>query len=89
MRLPLNQLTECLDCRNHARHDIRQVQHALNFRLDALPSTGGKFAQKLPVETSMHSQAFGDGENYLPMRNGKTDIFGGHQSGAMVDGCQS
>jgi hypothetical protein len=74
--------SECLDPRNHARHDILSIQHALNFRLDAIPSTGGKFAKQLSVETSMNSQTFGNGKNYLPMRDWSTNIFGEHQSGA-------
>ena len=68
--------SEGLDCGNHAGNDIFSIEHALGFGLDARPSAGGKFAQQLSVETRMDSQSLGDGENYLSVRNWKTNIFG-------------
>jgi len=57
------------------------IQYALNFRLDAIPSTGGKFAKQFSIETRMDSQAFGDGENYLSVRHWQTNIFGDVNAG--------
>ena len=65
-----------LDCRNHAGYYILSFEHVPDFALDASPSARGKFAKQLPVEASMDSQAFGDGENDLSVRNRKTNIFG-------------
>jgi hypothetical protein len=76
MRIPLSQLSKSLDCRNHSRHDILSIQHALNFRLNARPSTRGKFAKQLAIEPSMNSQTFGDGKNHLSVRDRSTNIFG-------------
>jgi hypothetical protein len=76
MRIPMEQLPKRLDGRSHAGHDIRQVQHAPDFGLDAIPSAGGKFVQELAMETCVNSQAFGDGKNHLSARNGKTNICG-------------
>ena len=72
----MEQLPKRLDGRNHAGHDIRQVQHALDFGLDAIPNAGGKYAQELAIETCVNSQTFGDGKNHLSVRNGKTNICG-------------
>ena len=36
MRIPMEQLPKRLDGRNHAGHDIRQVQHAPDFGLEQL-----------------------------------------------------
>ncbi len=76
MWIPVDQLAERLNRRNHSWNDIVSIQHAPDFVLDACPSAGGKFAQQLPVETRMDSQAFGDGENYLSMRHRQTNVFG-------------
>ena len=90
MRIPMEQLTKCLDGRNHAGYDILSIQHAPDFGLDARPGAGGKFAQQLSVETCMHSQTFGNGKNHLSVRNGQTNIFGdvdgGQQSPLLVAG---
>ena len=74
-------LQQELDCRNHTRYYILSFEHALNFGLDARPSARGKFAQQLPVETRMDSQAFGDGENDLSVRDWQTYIFGDVDAG--------
>ena len=90
MRIPMEQLPKRLDGRNHAGHDIRQVQHAPDFGLDAIPSAGGKFVQELAIETCVNSQTFGDGKNHLSVRNGKTNICGDvdacHQRAFLVAG---
>jgi hypothetical protein len=76
MRIPMEQLSKRLDGPNHAGNHIRQVQHAPDFGLDAIPSAGGKFAQQLAIKTCVNSQTLGDGKNHLSVRNGKTNIFG-------------
>ena len=51
-----------------------------------LQGARGEFAQQLPVEAGVQSQTLGDRQYDLSVCDGKTDLFGGHQSGAMVGG---
>jgi hypothetical protein len=51
----MEQLAKSLDCRNHAGYHILSPQHPSGFGLDARPGAGGKFAQKLPIKTSVNS----------------------------------
>ncbi len=73
----MGQLAKRLDRRDHPGHDIIPPQHASDFGLDAIPSTGGKFTKQFAIETSVNSQTFGNGKNYLPMRDRQTNIFAG------------
>jgi len=75
VRIPMEQLSKSLDCRNHAGNDILSFEHAPDFGLDARPSAGGKFTKQLPVEACVDSQSLGDGENDLSVRNRQTNIF--------------
>ena len=58
----MEQLPKCLDGPNHAGNHIRQVQHAPDLGLDAIPSAGGKFTQQLAIKTCVNSQTLGDGK---------------------------
>ncbi len=40
-----------------------------------------ELAQQLPIEAGVQSQTLGDGQNDLPMRDGKTDFFGNVEGG--------
>ncbi len=44
-----------------------------------------ELAQPLPIEAGVQSQTLGDGQNDLPMRDGKTDFFG-NVNGGQVSG---
>ena len=61
---------------DHAGHDILAPEQANRFRLEARPGTGSELAEQLAVEAGVQSQTLGNGQNDLPMRDRKTDLFG-------------
>ena len=61
---------------DHPGHHVLAPEQALCFRLEAGPGTRGKFDQQLAIEASMHSQTFGNGQDDLPMCDGRADFFG-------------
>ena len=61
---------------NHTGQHILATEHAPDFGLDARPGAGAEFAQKLSIEAGVQSQTLGDGQHDLPVRDGKTDLFG-------------
>ena len=65
-----------LNRRDHAGHDILAPEQANRFRLEARPGTGSELAEQLAVEAGVQSQTLGNGQNDLPMRDRKTDLFG-------------
>ena len=88
MWIPMKELSVGLDRRDHAGDHAGTVaqrwsatKQASNFGLDALPGATREFTEQCPVETRMDPQAFWDGEDHLPMCDGKTDFFGN------VDSC--
>jgi len=45
------------------------------FRLEACPGTGREFTQQVTVEAGVNSQTLGDGQDDLPMCDGRTDFL--------------
>ncbi len=62
-----------------ARYDIVAVKVDLKIQLEGSPSTPGQLAQEFSIVAEEDSQALGEGENDLPMR----DIFEQLLSGPM------
>ena len=80
-----------LDRRNHAGHHTGTVaerwsapEQANCFGLDARPRTSSEFAQQLAVEPSVQPKTLGDGQDDLPMRDGKTDFFSNVDGGQEI-----
>jgi hypothetical protein len=74
--MPVQEFPVGLDGGHHARQHVLAAELALDFRPDARPGAGGELAQQLAVEAGVQSQAFGDGQDDLPVRDGKADVFG-------------
>lgn len=70
-----------LDRPDYARHHVMPTEQALDFGREARPDTNAEFSQQLPVKTGVQSQTLRDGENHLPVRDGKTDLFGHVEDG--------
>ena len=65
-----------LDGGDHAGQHVIATEQALDFSPDARPGTGGELAQQPAIEAGVQPQALGDGEDHLPVGDGKTDLFG-------------
>ncbi len=76
VRMPMQKFAMRLNRRNHSGHDILAPEQPLCFRLEAGPGTRGKFAQQLAIELRVNSQALGNGQDNLPMRDRRADNFG-------------
>jgi len=76
VRMPVQELAVSLNCRNHAGHHILASEQPLCFHLEARPGTGREFTQQLAVEASVNSQTLGNGQDDLPMCDGRADFFG-------------
>ena len=85
VRMPMQKLPVGLDCSDHARQYVRAAERAADFRPDAGPGAGAEPAQQLAIEAGVQPQAFGDGQDHLPVRNGRTDRFGHVQGGQQGD----
>ena len=62
-------------------------EQALDFGLDAGPGARAELAQQLAIEAGVRWQTLGQGQHHLPVRHGKTDLFGhveGGQQGAFL-----
>ena len=66
------------------------TEQANHLGLEARPRTSRELAQQLAVEPGVQSQTPGDGQDDLPMGDGKTDFFGnvhrGQQGPLLVAG---
>ena len=76
VRVPVQKLAEGLDGGDHAGQHIIPAEQALNFSTDAAPGRRGELAQQPAVETGMHAETLGDGEDHLPVGDGRADVFG-------------
>ena len=76
MRMPVQQLAVGLDGDDHARQGVVSRKRAADFIPHASPRAGGELAQQLAVEAGVQPQTLRDGQNHLPVRDGKTDLFG-------------
>ena len=74
--MPVQKLVVRLNRCDHAGHHILESEQPPGFRLEARPGTGRKFTQQLAIEARMHSQTLGDGQDDLPMRDGRADFLG-------------
>ena len=73
--MPVQKFSVCLDRPDHTGHRILALEQPPGFRFETRPGTREKFAQQLAIEAGMHAKALGNGEDDLPMRDGKTDLF--------------
>jgi hypothetical protein len=76
MWIPMQKGSVGLDRGDHAGYHVVSTKPALDFRSDARPGAAAELAEELPVEARMDSQTLRDGKDHLPVRDGKTDLFG-------------
>ncbi len=82
VRMPVKKFAMSLNRRHHAGCHILAPEQANRFGLEARPGTSREFAQQLaaghPVirVAGVQPKTLGDGQDDLPMRDGKTDFFG-------------
>jgi hypothetical protein len=73
MAMEVEQLAKRLDAGDHARKDIRTPQlTAVDFD-NRFPGGAGKIAQQRAVVPEVEAKAFGDGEDKLPVGDGRTN----------------
>jgi hypothetical protein len=88
--MPVQQFPVSLYRPDHTGQHVLPTEEALDFRLDARPRAQAQLAQQLPIKAGVQPKTLGDGENHLPMRDGKTDLFGhvdgGQQAAFLVTG---
>ena len=93
----MQQVFVSLDGRDHAGDNAGTIaerwsatEQANHLGLEARPRTSREFPQEPPVEACVESQAFGNGQHDLSVRDGRTDLFGnvdrGQQGPLLVAG---
>ncbi|MDG2383441.1 MAG: hypothetical protein P8N76_17350 [Pirellulaceae bacterium] len=65
----------------HSWHDIVPTEQPLCLGPETPPSTRGKFAHQLTIEARVQPKTLGNGQNDLPMCDGRTDLFGNMNRG--------
>jgi hypothetical protein len=76
MGMKMDELTECMDARHHARTDVAPIQHCAGDLQDRLPGETRKLTQQPTVIAAEDSQALGDREDELAVGHGFADVTG-------------
>jgi hypothetical protein len=87
VRVPVDQLTEGVNRRNHTGHGVGMVDNRAVNVTYGLPGEAGQPAQETAIEAEEDAQALGDGEHELAMGDGFADVTRdvlGHDEGPLL-----